>query len=370
VTAPTEPVTPALDAEGRVAADIPCVRCGYNVRTLPATGVCPECAHPVAWSLRGSGLCYAPPAWLRRINGGVLVLLCTLGGLFVCMAGSICASVYLGLTSSDDGQAVPNEYAALGALIFFSWGAVWLVVGVVGLVLLTAREPLARERQADSLARRITRVCLVTTIILAALGLLTIMLARTGMPGLACAALRFVGAGAWCAVLLVSLVVPVAAVRYVGRLMQRAARPALALFARIAVWCLLGLVVLMIAAWSALVVQAIGIAGSLRSGSAAGTTAAVGPLTGPVEESASSSAAPATLPAGPASAGSPTFAPSPAFYITMMASGLGGCGFFVVGSAIFVLLILVRRTLNGVIREAEQNAHIATGVPPGTEPQA
>jgi MFS family permease len=40
-----------LDPEGRVADDLRCVSCGYNVRTLGADGLCPECAAPVRDSL-------------------------------------------------------------------------------------------------------------------------------------------------------------------------------------------------------------------------------------------------------------------------------------------------------------------------------
>ena len=40
-----------LDNTGRVAADIYCRKCGYNQRTLLATGYCPECNTPVRESL-------------------------------------------------------------------------------------------------------------------------------------------------------------------------------------------------------------------------------------------------------------------------------------------------------------------------------
>jgi predicted RNA-binding Zn-ribbon protein involved in translation (DUF1610 family) len=37
------PTPVALDAEGRVAEDVACIRCGYNLRTLYHDGRCPEC---------------------------------------------------------------------------------------------------------------------------------------------------------------------------------------------------------------------------------------------------------------------------------------------------------------------------------------
>ena len=32
--------------------DAPCGECGYNLRGLPADSICPECAHPIADSLK------------------------------------------------------------------------------------------------------------------------------------------------------------------------------------------------------------------------------------------------------------------------------------------------------------------------------
>ena len=46
-----------------VESDVPCSRCGYNLRTLSSTGLCPECAAPVAESLQGW---YAPPSRSRQ----------------------------------------------------------------------------------------------------------------------------------------------------------------------------------------------------------------------------------------------------------------------------------------------------------------
>mgnify|MGYP005843800295 CR=1 FL=1 len=39
---------------GPIADDLECIGCGYNLRTLPGSGRCPECGRPVAWSLEVS----------------------------------------------------------------------------------------------------------------------------------------------------------------------------------------------------------------------------------------------------------------------------------------------------------------------------
>jgi hypothetical protein len=43
---------PGVTVATRVEGDVPCGRCGYNLRTLAVEGVCPECAALVGESLR------------------------------------------------------------------------------------------------------------------------------------------------------------------------------------------------------------------------------------------------------------------------------------------------------------------------------
>jgi hypothetical protein len=50
-------------AEAVLWIDTPCLRCGYNLRTLPGSANCPECALPVASSLDRGLLRYSDPAW-------------------------------------------------------------------------------------------------------------------------------------------------------------------------------------------------------------------------------------------------------------------------------------------------------------------
>jgi hypothetical protein len=65
---PTPPPPPT------VLGDLPCRKCSYNLRTLPTTGVCPECGTPVAESIRSDRLADADPHWLRTIRLGVSFL--------------------------------------------------------------------------------------------------------------------------------------------------------------------------------------------------------------------------------------------------------------------------------------------------------
>jgi len=40
-----------MSAELIIPCDLPCIECGYNLRTRPVEGLCPECAHPVLKTL-------------------------------------------------------------------------------------------------------------------------------------------------------------------------------------------------------------------------------------------------------------------------------------------------------------------------------
>ena len=68
-TPPTSSIAP--DAEPTIQTDILCLNCGYNLRTLKHTGLCPECAKPVRESMLSGGM----QAWLRKVRRGITWLL-------------------------------------------------------------------------------------------------------------------------------------------------------------------------------------------------------------------------------------------------------------------------------------------------------
>lgn len=63
---------PALDAAGRIDADITCRGCGYNLRGQSLSNTCPECGTSVEWSTRIDRLAYHDPAWLGSLKRGML----------------------------------------------------------------------------------------------------------------------------------------------------------------------------------------------------------------------------------------------------------------------------------------------------------
>jgi hypothetical protein len=74
---------PRLDADGRISIDLPCRKCGYNLRAMARLSNCPECNLAIDFSLRSNYLRFADPAWVNHIATGTRWLT---GGLFLWIA--------------------------------------------------------------------------------------------------------------------------------------------------------------------------------------------------------------------------------------------------------------------------------------------
>jgi MFS family permease len=79
-----------------VETDVPCQRCGYNLRGLPRCGRCPECGAPVIVALHEDWITLADPEWLRAVALGCKWILGGFAwGLAVCGALSLVAFGFL-----------------------------------------------------------------------------------------------------------------------------------------------------------------------------------------------------------------------------------------------------------------------------------
>ena len=63
---------------GRVTTSLPCLRCGYDLRTLCEQARCPECGAPVSQTLAGLSLLLGPQS---RLRGVVVPMMVALGAL-------------------------------------------------------------------------------------------------------------------------------------------------------------------------------------------------------------------------------------------------------------------------------------------------
>lgn len=77
-------MTMSTQAAAIVETDLPCVGCGYNLRTRPLDGTCPECGQSVSYTLQFPRLSRSAPRWLTSLVNSVTVLLAAFGFAVAC----------------------------------------------------------------------------------------------------------------------------------------------------------------------------------------------------------------------------------------------------------------------------------------------
>lgn len=102
-----------LDGEGRLAEDIPCRKCAYNLRGLSPEGRCPECGTAVGLSTLGDLLRFADPDWLRTVARGITILLWMI--LVMLLAECITRAAHLGNTVDNVVSIALNLISLYGA---------------------------------------------------------------------------------------------------------------------------------------------------------------------------------------------------------------------------------------------------------------
>lgn len=145
----------SLDAAGRIAQDVPCIHCGYNLRSLLPGQACPECNQLVSRSVRGDLLRYSDPRWLRRLRNGMIWVL---AGCIVWLVG-LWMLDYLASVVSLPGVPRTEVRTALLGLLFG--------IPVVGVWLATSPEPGPAGAYRDSRVRKAARVLAVGGFLLA-----------------------------------------------------------------------------------------------------------------------------------------------------------------------------------------------------------
>ena len=161
--APQEPgtVAVALDQDGRLAEDVACRHCGYNLRGLELAGRCPECEMAIEKTLHAFLLRFCDPVWLGRLRSGLMLLIVTIfAGLAV---GLILGLSIMLLIGSTGETSLLLESAFL--LLFAGIGAMQLIA----YWRITSPEPSPLHEEDPLSARRIARVGLILS---AASGLL------------------------------------------------------------------------------------------------------------------------------------------------------------------------------------------------------
>lgn len=122
-----------FDDQGRLAEDVTCLNCGYDLRGLQLESVCPECGVPVRVSLRRDLLGEADAAYRQRLCKGAVVL--HIGAWLVLpllYVGVLVAAAGLWmLTDAQPERSEPRLDRRLRQLArWFVWGGLGALVGI------------------------------------------------------------------------------------------------------------------------------------------------------------------------------------------------------------------------------------------------
>lgn len=124
------PTTPGGLPSGPVRAGALCVGCGYDLAGLAPSGQCPECGTPIARSLRGDLLAYAPAEYLARLHRGAAIVVVTILVMVVYFVLSFGMGIYFAFNSPSGTAPVVVEALAtmgglvLGLVLLYGW---WLL---------------------------------------------------------------------------------------------------------------------------------------------------------------------------------------------------------------------------------------------------
>jgi hypothetical protein len=201
----------SVDAAGRVAADVPCRKCSYNLRGQEVSARCPECGAPVGVALHGPLLRYGHPQWVRNLARGTAFV-------FWGMILNLVVTVVSVVVAIAAGPLVAKVVDVAAGLVYL-YGA-WL---------LTEPDPSGTGEDRYGTARKIIRITLVVGL---AQNVFAVLTQRTvAAPPVAVAlGAASVAAG------LVGVVGQFATLRYLERLAERIPEPRLASRANLLFW--------------------------------------------------------------------------------------------------------------------------------------
>ena len=142
-------------------ADVPCVHCGYDLRTHAPDALCPECGAPVAHSLRGDLLSAADPLWLARVCRGHGCLM--LGGLLPFLYWIAVMIAEGGAAAGLVGAGFAAAWFDQGLTATLLAGTVLVLVGTLGITTPDPRLALTEQPRA---LRRVTRATAAAAVVL------------------------------------------------------------------------------------------------------------------------------------------------------------------------------------------------------------
>jgi len=107
-----------IDESNRIAGDVPCAKCGYNLRGQPADALCPECGAHVSDALDPRFLRFADPAWIKTaMEALVWMIVATFWAVVFCLTSMFGVNVlwYAELAGTSLHDLISQ--AMLGAVV-------------------------------------------------------------------------------------------------------------------------------------------------------------------------------------------------------------------------------------------------------------
>ena len=146
-------VAVALDQDGRLAEDVACRHCGYNLRGLELAGRCPECEMAIEKTLHAFLLRFCDPVWLGRLRSGLTLLIAMIfAGLGVGFIFALTFILLIGGTGETSLLLVSALFLLFAGIGCMQLIAYWRI---------TSPEPSPLHEENPLSARRIARVGLI-----------------------------------------------------------------------------------------------------------------------------------------------------------------------------------------------------------------
>lgn len=193
-----------------IELEIPCMRCGYSLRGLKPSDVCPECGSPVIRSVYGDKLEFCEPRYVRTLGFGALIGNMAAWGLL-----GFCALAVLMVLLAFSGM--PPALAVYAIQLIVGIGMPLCALVLLGSwFLLTTPNPGAPRPDSLRIVRRVERLVVIlgAVVALAMFIMGTIGVINTLTPGVYLTVLSILG---WALVGLIVVHLFVSA-RYLARL--------------------------------------------------------------------------------------------------------------------------------------------------------
>lgn len=142
-----------------IGYNLPCPHCGYNQRSLPIDGRCPECGSPVRHALGEDWLRHDSLAHVRRLQRTIIFSLLSLWLMHLGIASAFVVPIYLLPLPAFGGRPSPWS-----EILSFTPSATTTLAGLLGVLLFTSRIRVF-EAHSDATRRATLRSVMETRIV-------------------------------------------------------------------------------------------------------------------------------------------------------------------------------------------------------------